>query len=151
VAAAVRVSIRAREICSQRDAERVLFGPGGSAAGPKPGRDGFSVELASRNGHVALAIRACSWNPHKASEVSLESSAWPIILRALSKTKRTGTFQRLVNKMRNPGSEESRHTKSVVHHLLRATQLILHPCSCFCASSEDGPTRLNVALDALEA
>ena len=22
-----------------------MFGPGGSAAGPKPGRDGFSVEL----------------------------------------------------------------------------------------------------------
>ena len=25
-----------------------MFGPGGSAAGPKPGRDGFSVELAGR-------------------------------------------------------------------------------------------------------
>ena len=35
-----------KRICSHRDAERVLFGPGGSAAGPKPGRDGFSVELA---------------------------------------------------------------------------------------------------------
>ena len=46
MAATVRVSIRAREICSQRDAERIMFGPGGSAGGPKPGRDGFNVELA---------------------------------------------------------------------------------------------------------
>src|SRR6187431_2325377 len=39
VAAAVRVSIRAREICSHCDAERVIFGPGGSGrraeAGPR--------------------------------------------------------------------------------------------------------------------
>ena len=49
MAAAVRVSIRAREICSQRDAERVMFGPGGSAAGPKPGRVSFWQKLASRN------------------------------------------------------------------------------------------------------
>ena len=34
-----------REICNQRDAAQVLFGPGGSAAGPKPGRNGFSDEL----------------------------------------------------------------------------------------------------------
>jgi hypothetical protein len=46
----VRVSIRAREICSHRDAERVIFGPGGSAAGPKPGRDGFSVKLGRLHG-----------------------------------------------------------------------------------------------------
>ena len=30
-------------ICSRRAAAQVLFGPGGSAAEPKPGRDGFSV------------------------------------------------------------------------------------------------------------
>jgi hypothetical protein len=30
-------------IRNQHDAERVLFGPGGSAAGPEPGRDSFSV------------------------------------------------------------------------------------------------------------
>jgi hypothetical protein len=30
-------------ICNQHDAERVLFGPGGSAAGPKPGRASFSL------------------------------------------------------------------------------------------------------------
>ena len=33
-------------ICSRRDAVQVLFGQGGSAAGPKPGRDGFSALLA---------------------------------------------------------------------------------------------------------
>ena len=54
VAAAVRVSIRAREICSQRDVERVMFGPGGSAAGPKPGRDGFSVELGGSEYHYRI-------------------------------------------------------------------------------------------------
>ena len=85
MAAAVRVSIRAREICSHRDAERVMFGPGGSAAGPKPGRDGFSVELASRNGHL-VAIREHSHDRNKASEVSLEPLARPTISRATSKT-----------------------------------------------------------------
>jgi hypothetical protein len=29
-------------ICSRRDTALVLFGPGGSAAGSKPGRDSFS-------------------------------------------------------------------------------------------------------------
>jgi hypothetical protein len=29
-------------ICNQHDAERVLFGPGGSAAGSKPGRVSFN-------------------------------------------------------------------------------------------------------------
>jgi hypothetical protein len=29
-------------ICSRRDTALVLFGPGGSAAGPKPGRASFS-------------------------------------------------------------------------------------------------------------
>ena len=33
-------------ICSRRDAAQVLFSQGGSAAGPKPGRDGFSALLA---------------------------------------------------------------------------------------------------------
>ena len=32
-------------ICSRRAAAQVLFGPGGSAAGPKPGRDSFSALL----------------------------------------------------------------------------------------------------------
>ena len=33
-------------ICNQHDAATLVFGPGGSAAGPKPGRIGFSDELA---------------------------------------------------------------------------------------------------------
>jgi hypothetical protein len=34
---------RQRVICSRRDTALVLFGRGGSAAGPKPGRDNFSA------------------------------------------------------------------------------------------------------------
>jgi hypothetical protein len=33
-------------VCSRRDALCAWVAVGGSAAGPKPGRDGFSVELA---------------------------------------------------------------------------------------------------------
>ena len=35
-------------ICNQHDAATLVFGPGGSAAGPKPGRIGFSDKLGSR-------------------------------------------------------------------------------------------------------
>ena len=68
MAAAVRVSIRARVICSQRAAERVMFGPGGSAAGPKPGRDGFSVELGGGQLRWLAAPRAPhseDFDPHR--------------------------------------------------------------------------------------
>ena len=53
------VSIRADAICSHRDAERVLFGPGGSAAGPTPGRDGFSVKLGGQPARRLLIITYC--------------------------------------------------------------------------------------------
>jgi hypothetical protein len=45
-----------------------MFGPGGSAAGPKPGRDSFSVELGrfamamqleTQGGVLDLANRSC--------------------------------------------------------------------------------------------
>ena len=45
-----------RVTCNQRDAPPVLFGPGGSAAGPKPGRNGFSDEL---GGGSKFSLRAC--------------------------------------------------------------------------------------------
>jgi hypothetical protein len=42
-AAAAHTAEQQRVICSRRDTALVLFGPGGSAAGTKPGRAGFSV------------------------------------------------------------------------------------------------------------
>ena len=45
-AAAAHTAGQQRVICSRRDAAQVLFSQGGSAAGPKPGRDGFSALLA---------------------------------------------------------------------------------------------------------
>ena len=47
-----------REICNQRDAAQVLFGPGGSAAGPKPGRDSFSALLGGSKPVLRLATGA---------------------------------------------------------------------------------------------
>jgi hypothetical protein len=44
-AAAAHTAGQQRAICSRRDTAPVLFGQGGSAAGPKPGRAGFSDEL----------------------------------------------------------------------------------------------------------
>jgi hypothetical protein len=41
-AAAAHTAGQQRKICSRRDTAAVLFGPGGSAAGPKPGRASFS-------------------------------------------------------------------------------------------------------------
>jgi hypothetical protein len=41
-AAAAHTAGQQRKICSRRDTALVLFGPGGSAAGPKPGRASFS-------------------------------------------------------------------------------------------------------------
>jgi hypothetical protein len=37
-----------RTMCNRPDAERLVFGRGGSPAGPKPGRDSFSVKLDAR-------------------------------------------------------------------------------------------------------
>jgi hypothetical protein len=42
-AAAAHSAGQQRVICSRRDTALVLFGPGGSAAGPKPGRASFSL------------------------------------------------------------------------------------------------------------
>ena len=47
-AAAAHTAGKQREICSRRDTALVLFGSGGSAAGPKPGRASFSLELGCR-------------------------------------------------------------------------------------------------------
>ena len=44
-AVAAHTAGQQRVICNCRDAAQVLFGPGGSAAGPKPGRDSFSALL----------------------------------------------------------------------------------------------------------
>jgi hypothetical protein len=49
VTADATVSIRADSVCNQRDATMRVFGLGGSAAGPKPGSDSFSVELRAAN------------------------------------------------------------------------------------------------------
>ena len=42
-------------ICNRHAAEQVLFGRGASSAGPKPGRNGFSVKLASGRPEYVLS------------------------------------------------------------------------------------------------
>ena len=49
-------------ICSRRAAAQVLFGPGGSAAGPKPGRGSFSALLGGSKPVLRLATCASKHN-----------------------------------------------------------------------------------------
>ena len=45
-------------ICNQHDAATLVFGPGGSAAGPKPGRASFSALLGGSTPVLRLATCA---------------------------------------------------------------------------------------------